>query len=182
MSEQAIIALAEKKPVSEQEIYTIISVADEENDSLLSPLICSNWEDVCCLLNEENNSVDDSLQILLHKLLGPNGSCSLSPYNYNMLSGSNLKHANGSISKQNGVRSRKLVVSKASREELFVQKFSCKAPVYHNCRIYASDGRLLCYCDRKKLEWLVLIEYVCATSTPLIDTNMAVSIGTLVVT
>jgi cation-transporting P-type ATPase D len=34
-------------------------------------------------------------------------------------------------------------------------KFSCKSPVYHNCRIYASDGRLLCYCDRKKLEWFV---------------------------
>jgi cation-transporting P-type ATPase D len=37
----------------------------------------------------------------------------------------------------------------------FVRKFSCKAPVYHNCRIFAGDGRLLCYCDRKKLEWLV---------------------------
>ena len=35
----------------------------------------------------------------------------------------------------------------------FVKKFSCKAPVYHNCRIYAGDGRLLCFCDRKKLEW-----------------------------
>lgn len=35
----------------------------------------------------------------------------------------------------------------------FVKKFSCKAPVYHNCRIYAGDGRLLCFCDRKKLDW-----------------------------
>ncbi|CAM6009797.1 unnamed protein product [Sphagnum balticum] len=45
----------------------------------------------------------------------------------------------------------------------FVRKFSCKAPVYHNCRIFAGDGRLLCYCDRKKLEWYVnrgLAEYV----------------------
>nr|GEY84136.1 protein RRP6-like 3 isoform X1 [Tanacetum cinerariifolium] len=46
----------------------------------------------------------------------------------------------------------KRVARKASRE-LFVQKFSCKSPVYHNCRIYANDGRLLCYCDRRKLEW-----------------------------
>lgn len=37
----------------------------------------------------------------------------------------------------------------------FVKKFSCKAPVYHNCRIYAGDGRLLCFCDRKKLEWYI---------------------------
>ncbi|CAM6097604.1 unnamed protein product [Calypogeia fissa] len=37
----------------------------------------------------------------------------------------------------------------------FVKKFSCKAPVYRNCRIYADDGRLLCFCDRKKLEWYV---------------------------
>lgn len=42
----------------------------------------------------------------------------------------------------------------ASRRRL-VKKFSCKAPVYHNCRIYAGDGRLLCYCDRKKLDWYV---------------------------
>lgn len=35
----------------------------------------------------------------------------------------------------------------------FVKKFACKAPVYHNCRIYTGDGRLLCFCDRKKLEW-----------------------------
>ena len=40
----------------------------------------------------------------------------------------------------------------ASRKR-FVKKFSCKAPVYHNCRIYAGDGRLLCFCDRKKLDW-----------------------------
>ena len=38
----------------------------------------------------------------------------------------------------------------------FVKKFSCKAPVYHNCRIYADDGRLLCFCDRKKLDWSAL--------------------------
>ncbi|KAG0608211.1 hypothetical protein M758_8G087800 [Ceratodon purpureus] len=37
----------------------------------------------------------------------------------------------------------------------FVKKFACKAPVYHNCRIYAGDGRLLCFCDRKKLEWYI---------------------------
>ncbi|GBG63778.1 hypothetical protein CBR_g39322 [Chara braunii] len=43
----------------------------------------------------------------------------------------------------------------ARARELFVQKFACKAPVYHNCRIYAGDGRLLCFCDKKKLDWYV---------------------------
>ncbi|GJZ92945.1 RRP6-like protein 3 isoform X1, partial [Tanacetum coccineum] len=28
-----------------------------------------------------------------------------------------------------------------------------KSPVYPNCRIYANDGRFVCHCDRKKLEW-----------------------------
>ncbi|KAJ6403921.1 hypothetical protein OIU84_012174 [Salix udensis] len=56
------------------------------------------------------------------------------------------------VSKQGPVINSKQVARKASRE-LFVQKFSCKSPVYHNCRIYANDGRLLCYCDKRKLEW-----------------------------
>ncbi|XP_021837310.2 protein RRP6-like 3 isoform X1 [Spinacia oleracea] len=174
LSDQAIVALAEKKPISEREIYTIISAADEDNDSLPSsfsaispsPVICSHWDDVHCLLTEgQNNSVDDILRMLLHKHLGPNGSCSLSTFNYNLLSGSNLKLANGLMSMQNGVRSGKLVTRKASRE-LFVQKFSCKAPVYHNCKIYASDGRLLCYCDHKKLEW-----YLSRNLAKLMDDN-----------
>eukprot|EP00897_Mesotaenium_endlicherianum_P003422 jgi/Mesen1/3107/ME000184S02174 len=47
--------------------------------------------------------------------------------------------------------------------EQFIQKFSCRAPVYDNCRIYGGDDRLLCFCDKKKLEWYVqrgLAEYV----------------------
>ncbi|XP_021746021.1 protein RRP6-like 3 [Chenopodium quinoa] len=160
LSDQAIVALAEKNPVSETEIYTVISAADEDNDSnpssfsiiSPSPVIYSHWDDVHGLLKEEQSNSVDILRRLLHKHLGPNGSCSLSTYNYNLLFGSNLKLENGSISMKIGVRSGKLVTRKASRE-LFVQKFSCKAPVYHNCRIYASDGRLLCYCDHKKLEW-----------------------------
>ncbi|XP_010689638.2 protein RRP6-like 3 isoform X2 [Beta vulgaris subsp. vulgaris] len=167
LSDQAIISLAEKRPLSETEIYTTISAADEDNGSLESPspVIRSHLEDVYCLLEGEGNSADDILQMLLHKHLGPNGSCSLSAYNYNMLSVSNLKFANGSFSMQNGVRSGKQVTRKASRE-LFVQKFSCKAPVYHNCRIYASDGRLLCYCDHKKLEW-----YLSRNLAKLMDDN-----------
>ena len=37
----------------------------------------------------------------------------------------------------------------------FVQIFSLKSPVYHNCRIYVSDGHLLYYCDQRKLDWYI---------------------------
>ncbi|XP_078428553.1 polynucleotidyl transferase, ribonuclease H fold protein with HRDC domain-containing protein isoform X2 [Wolffia australiana] len=56
------------------------------------------------------------------------------------------------LMKRKGLNRVSLTGPKASRA-LFVQKFSCKAPVYHNCRIYASDGRLLCYSDQRKIEW-----------------------------
>ena len=50
-------------------------------------------------------------------------------------------------------------VSKRGSKEVshaqFVWKFSCKSPVYHNCRIYARDGHLLCYCDQRKLDWYI---------------------------
>ena len=36
-----------------------------------------------------------------------------------------------------------------------MRKFSCKSHVYHNCRIYASDGCLLYYCDKRKLELVI---------------------------
>ncbi|XP_024520048.1 protein RRP6-like 3 [Selaginella moellendorffii] len=54
-------------------------------------------------------------------------------------------------------KGRRFLFNKRSNSELkrtqFVKKFSCKGLVYENCRIYAGDGRLLCYCDRRKLEW-----------------------------
>ncbi|CAO2814378.1 unnamed protein product [Amaranthus hypochondriacus] len=172
LSDRAVIALVEKRPKSEKEIYNVISVADQDNDSLTSsfsmspsPVICSHWDDIYCLFEGQSTSADDILQILLHKHLGPKGTCSLSAYNYNLLSGSNLKLVNGSISMKNETRRGKFVTRKASRQ-LFVQKFSCKAPVYHNCRIYASDGRLLCYCDRRKLEW-----YLSRNLAKLMDDN-----------
>ena len=171
MSDQAIVALADKSPVSETEIYDIVSEADQNNDSspasLISvppsPVICSHWEDIPCLLKDGGSTSDDILQKLLIKHLGPSGTCSLSIYNYSLLSRSNLKYESRSISKPNGLRTGKQFGRKASRE-LFVKKFSCKAPVYHNCRIYASDCRLLCYCDRRKLEWFVMNFYCCCSS------------------
>ncbi|CAI5532785.1 unnamed protein product [Closterium sp. Naga37s-1] len=51
----------------------------------------------------------------------------------------------------------------------FIKKFSCQGPVYENCRIYSRDGRLLCFCDKRKLEWYVgrgLAEYVTVDMLP----------------
>eukprot|EP00271_Cylindrocystis_brebissonii_P017801 TRINITY_DN4772_c0_g2_i1.p1 TRINITY_DN4772_c0_g2~~TRINITY_DN4772_c0_g2_i1.p1 ORF type:complete len:969 (+),score=144.85 TRINITY_DN4772_c0_g2_i1:140-2908(+) len=46
----------------------------------------------------------------------------------------------------------------------FIDKFSCRKRVYENCRIYGNTGgRLLCFCDKKKLQWYVsrgLAEYL----------------------
>lgn len=161
LSDHAIIALAHDAPTSETDIYDSISQADLNADSVdlnsslqsLSAVICSHVEDFTYLFNDDVGNPDDIFRLILRKHLGPNGSCPLSIYNYALLSKSNLL-INRLVSKGNGFNNSKQVARKASRD-LFVQKFSCKSPVYHNCRIYANDGRLLCYCDRRKLDWLV---------------------------
>ncbi|XP_028060286.1 protein RRP6-like 3 isoform X2 [Camellia sinensis] len=160
LSDHAIISLVHKVPASETEIYDSVSQADLNIDSSNltvslqspSPVICSHLEDFDYLFQDEINNLEDIFQLILQNHLGPNGSCPLTVYNYALLSRNNLILASRLVSKQNGFRNAKQLGKKASRE-LFVQKFSCKSPVYHNCRIYANDGRLLCYCDRRKLEW-----------------------------
>ncbi|KAA8524681.1 hypothetical protein F0562_011104 [Nyssa sinensis] len=172
LSDNAVAALAHEVPTTETEIYNTISQTDLNIDSLSlnyslqspSPIVCSHWEDIHYLLQEKIGE-PNIFQLILQKHLGSKGSCPLSIYNYAMLSKSNLKLENRFISKQNGFKNAKRVGRKASRE-LFVQKFSCKSPVYHNCRIYANDGRLLCYCDRRKLEW-----YLGRDLAKLIDDN-----------
>lgn len=160
MSEQAIGSLAASVPTTKMDIYDTISTADISSDSLFlgssiqspSPVVCSHFEDFDLLFVDSTAEDDGVCYAILQRHLGSNGSCPLSIYNYYLLSKSTLKLTNRLVPKLNGLRPSKVVARKTSRE-LFVQKFSCKSPVYHNCRIYANDGRLLCYCDRKKLEW-----------------------------
>lgn len=161
LSDHAIIALALDAPTSEPEIYDSILQADQNAESVdlnsslrcLSGVICSHIDDFTYLFDNNVANPDDIFQKILRKCLGPNGSCPLSIYNYALLSKSNLL-ANRLVSKGNGFNNSKQVARKTSRD-LFVQKFSCKSPAYDNCRIYANDMRLLCYCDRRKLDWLV---------------------------
>lgn len=159
LSDQAIAVLADKVPTTQEEIYGTVAQADLSVDSSLFPspsaIICSHWDDLCHLMQDESGileSLDKSFSADLEKCIGARGSCPLSVFNYALLLKSNLKPSAGFVPKQKGVKNQRQVAKKASRQ-MFIKKFSCKAPVYHNCRIYANDGRLLCYCDRRKLEW-----------------------------
>ncbi|GFP79574.1 exosome complex exonuclease rrp6 [Phtheirospermum japonicum] len=153
LSENAIIALASEIPATEIDIFRCISKADQDLKSP-SPLVCCHSEDLICLLRQNAAVTENIFQNFIHQHLGSTGSCPLSAYNYALLSKTSLGLNHTPTSSRNGFRASKQVAKKASRQ-LFVQKFSCKSPVYHNCKIYANDGRLLCYCDRRKLEWYV---------------------------
>ncbi|KAM1666447.1 hypothetical protein ACFX1X_046088 [Malus domestica] len=157
ISDQAIVALADKAPTNPADILTTIAEADCNADSSFgsglsspSPVVYSHLDDFRHLLHNKIGNPDNLFSKILQNCLGPNGSCPLSIFNYALLVECNMKVP--LTSRKNGSRNSKQVARKSSRQ-LFVQKFSCKAPVYHNCRIYADDGRLLCYCDRRKLEW-----------------------------
>lgn len=169
ISDQAIVALADKAPTNHADkaptnpadILTTIAEADSNADSSFSsglsspsPVVYSHLDDFRHLLHNKIGNPDNFFSKILQNCLGPNGSCPLSIFNYALLVECNMKVP--LTSRKNGLRNSKQVARKSSRQ-LFVQKFSCKAPVYHNCRIYADDGRLLCYCDRRKLEWLGII-------------------------
>ncbi|WOL08050.1 hypothetical protein Cni_G16802 [Canna indica] len=162
LSDHAIAVLAVKGPKTPAEIYDIILHADTSNGSLNtyaampspSSITKNHVEDLCFLLQETNADVDDVFRRYWQKHLNRAHCCPLTAYNYALLSEFSLKHAGMSFPKP-GVEKFPSTVGKRPSRELFIKKFSCKSPVYHNCRIYASDGRLLCYCDRRKLEWYV---------------------------
>ncbi|XVE74468.1 hypothetical protein DITRI_Ditri12bG0019400 [Diplodiscus trichospermus] len=171
LSDYAIVALSEKAPTTQADIYGTIIQADLNTDTSNfssslpspSPLVCSHWIDLQHLIQDKLGNLDNFFSVVLQNCLGPNGSCSLSVFNYALLMNCSLKLDSALVSKQNGFKNPKQVAKKAARQ-LFIQKFSCKSPVYHNCRIYANDGRLLCYCDRRKLEW-----YLCRDLAKLVD-------------
>uniref|UniRef100_A0A1J3HRD2 Exosome complex exonuclease rrp6 n=1 Tax=Noccaea caerulescens TaxID=107243 RepID=A0A1J3HRD2_NOCCA len=161
LSDQSIIALASKKSTTAEDVYDAIAQADLATESspslnslIQSPsaVICSHLDDIYQMTQDKVAKIDDILPVVLQKCLGTDGTCPISIFNYSLLVNFNTKLSTRSAPKQNGHKNIKQFTRKASRE-LFVKKFSCKAPVYHNCRIYANDGRLLCYCDRRKLEW-----------------------------
>ncbi|XP_027346451.1 protein RRP6-like 3 isoform X3 [Abrus precatorius] len=157
LSDHAIVALASQPTTSHSEIYNTIAQTDINVETGVnsfipspSPVVCSHLSDIYHLLANELANNDNIYSLILQRCLGQNGSCPLSVFNYALLVNSNLRPT--LAYKHLGPKNPKQYSRKSSRD-LFVQKFSCKSPVYHNCRIFANDGRLLCYCDRKKLEW-----------------------------
>ncbi|CAH8380872.1 unnamed protein product [Eruca vesicaria subsp. sativa] len=155
LSDQAIVALASKQPTTTDEVYDSIAQADLSTESIQSPsaVICSHLDDVYQMTQDKLDKLDALLPLVLEKCLGTDGTCPVSVFNYTLLINFKTKLGVHSTPKQNGHKNNFKQITRKSSRDLFVKKFSCKAPVYHNCSIYANDGRLLCYCDRKKLEW-----------------------------
>ncbi|GJS22722.1 hypothetical protein Tco_0451354 [Tanacetum coccineum] len=166
LSDNAIVALAEKVPVTEADISTTISQADTHLGFLnsnsttgsLSSIVKSHLVDFCFILQGELQNPDEILKLYIKKHLGPNGSCPLSLYNYGLLSKSNIEVPKRLVSKENGYKFSKKVARKASRE-LFLQTLSCKSPVHHNCRMFANDGRLLSHSFAEKYKKKVASDY-----------------------
>ncbi|CAN1161215.1 Protein RRP6-like 3 [Linum perenne] len=160
LSDQAIVSLGENSPTNLTELSQLIADADNQVDPVnstsflpLSTVVASHLDDLFDIILDRESKLDDIISTVLQNCLGENGSCPLSIYNYALLMNGDFKLTNRTVSKQKGGRNSKQARKTSRARQHFVQKFSCKAPVYHNCRIYANDGRLLCYCDKRKLEW-----------------------------
>ncbi|GKC07290.1 RRP6-like protein 3 isoform X2, partial [Tanacetum coccineum] len=112
LSDNAIVALAEKVPVTEADISTTISQADthlgflNSNSTTGSPssVVISHLVGFRFLLQGELQNPDEILQLYIKKHLGPNGSCPLSLYNYGLLSKSNIEVPKRLVSKENGYK------------------------------------------------------------------------------
>ncbi|XP_078428552.1 polynucleotidyl transferase, ribonuclease H fold protein with HRDC domain-containing protein isoform X1 [Wolffia australiana] len=152
LSDQAIFYLGINAPQTEDQVYDLIIRADSDVIFPNSPshVVKSHVEELSILIQGLQQNPEDIFRRILQIHLEPSNHCPISLYNYALLS--KLEASTALFQKRKGLNRVSLTGPKASRA-LFVQKFSCKAPVYHNCRIYASDGRLLCYSDQRKIEW-----------------------------
>ncbi|KAK2980699.1 hypothetical protein RJ640_011319, partial [Escallonia rubra] len=119
LSDQAVVALANIFPLSETDIYDTIVRADLNVDSLNlassiqspSPVVCSHVEELSYFFQNVIDKPDEIFQLTLQKVLGPNGSCPLSVYNYGLLSKSNMKLTTRLVSKENGKKSAKQFIT-----------------------------------------------------------------------
>ncbi|XP_066397798.1 protein RRP6-like 3 isoform X2 [Miscanthus floridulus] len=162
LSDQAIAALAVSLPKGPTEVFAVIAETDLSISSMYpslsspSPLVVAHVKELCYLLDDITTSMGGIFKSLLEKYKDPSGLCRLSVYNYNFITHLSLKQTNMFSFAPSGEKLLTAPPNKKASRDLFIKKFSCKSPVYHNCRIYASDGRLLCYCDRKNWNGLFL--------------------------
>ncbi|BAT01730.1 Os07g0513100 [Oryza sativa Japonica Group] len=161
LSDQAIASLAVSVPRGPTEVCSAILETETSNSTVYpslpppSPIVVAHAEELRYLIEDITVSMDAIFKNLLEKYKDPSRLCRLSVFNYNLVSQLSLKQKNMFSFASSGEKLLMAPTNKKASRELFIKKFSCKSPVYHNCRIYASDGRLLCYCDRKKLEWYI---------------------------
>lgn len=167
LSDQAILALAERNPSNTVSILKCVSeVSEAAPESDLSqymtplpspsPVLLENIDSLKKVLGK-----DGSYQLELTK----NHFASLWNFLQSYRNGSTIrkveKHKENQSTQvhsrhaEQRPRKNRRSLDYATFRRNFVRKFSCKGPVYQNCRIYAGDGGLLCFCDRKKLDWYV---------------------------
>lgn len=189
LSNSAVLSLAAYRPTSSEGILHALSAADPDSKSLATPGMRSHVRSLLDLMNQIAGEAGSQRQSIFWKKQQQRMSsfCDLISFLSNMLStvfthhgdddgeaqviqgsGSTTLEAgglqlNGMTATVRNIEKRRNRGNWLKSRAQFVKKFSRKTPVYHNCRIYAGDGRLLCYCDRKKLEWYVnkgLAEYI----------------------
>ncbi|KAJ7553277.1 hypothetical protein O6H91_06G090800 [Diphasiastrum complanatum] len=164
LSDAAILALAKDCPLSHEMILSTIAAAGSlPQDSLLSVVAPASpslvvKREICTLAAFLRQASDASrLELVIE-------DAQIRPENEASVPQSGLQDRMLSDQKD-PKRSRQKQPNTCKKEEpqksgqtqksryRFVRQFACKSPVYDNCRIFAGDGCLLCYCDRKKIEW-----------------------------
>lgn len=179
MSDQSIFALAKEGSLQTKTILACIQNADEGVPTLdeayymtplpsPSPVLLQNMNSLRSILQKANMEITNDIQSYMESQQMKMHARSGSLFNiFNIFKSSKVVSETNEADAHAENKSRRVFTQQeeqrmrrrwkagdfeASRQR-FVKKFSCKAPVYHNCRIYAGDGRLLCFCDRKKLDW-----------------------------
>ncbi|KAI5079547.1 hypothetical protein GOP47_0005026 [Adiantum capillus-veneris] len=148
LSDRAMLAIAERNPVDLNAILECLSEWSGSAPALDESPYMTPLPSPSPVLLENIEALKEVLDYVSKGKLQSSSPSNMSQFN---------KVSENQSSTHIEQRPRKIRKSRdyeAFRKK-FVQKFSCKGPVYQNCRIYAGDGGLLCFCDRKKLDWYV---------------------------
>ncbi|KAL2634415.1 hypothetical protein R1flu_005894 [Riccia fluitans] len=192
LSDGALIALASICPQKPEVIRSTVVAADaslQSADDYLSPVIPTfdspslvlekHIDELCDVIRSWNSTTLEEVSLANHVEANPRSyftvlvdklysTLNLGPRRDAFLESYSIADKDEEYTSKTGIIGERKSTKEWRRNAgisrmQFVKKFSCKAPVYHNCRIYADDGRLLCFCDRKKLDWYVrrgLAEFV----------------------
>jgi len=98
-------------------------------------------------LHKYENELKEVYNLILKtkEIIDKNKTLNLSP--------SNSKDIDILNSNTNNQKNPKL--DRELRKEKVKQKFVCKGPIYENCCMLAPNDEILCYCDKKKMNWYI---------------------------